>query len=64
MHALASLFRRNNDESLAAERKLVLEVEKTLAKLSGHQGEPGSGPGHRPEGGPVDRVSGLPPRVR
>jgi len=64
VHALASLFRRNADETLAAERKLVLEVETTLAKLSGHQGEPGSGPGHRPEGGPVDRVSGLPPRVR
>jgi Ca-activated chloride channel family protein len=64
VHALASLFRRSTDSTLAAERKLVLDLERTLAKLSGHQGEPNSGPGHRPDGGPVDRVSGLPPRVR
>jgi len=64
VHALASLFRRTNDTTLTAERKLVLDLEGTLAKLSGHQGEPSSGPGHRPDGGPVDRVSGLPPRVR
>ena len=64
VHTLASLFRRSNDSTLADERKLVLDLERTLAKLSGHQGEPNSGPGHRPDGGPVDRVSGLPPRVR
>ena len=64
VHALASRFRRSTDRTLADERKLVLDLERTLAKLSGHQGEPNSGPGHRPDGGPVDRVSGLPPRVR
>ncbi len=64
VHALASLFRRNSDASLAPERKLVLELERSLAKLSGHAGEPNSGAGHVPGGGPVDRVSGLPPRVR
>ena len=64
VHALASLFRGSSDGTLADERKLIAALEGTLAKLSGHAGEPNSGRGHVPEGGPVDRVSGLPPRVR
>ncbi len=59
VHALAGILRGTVDSDLASERQLVVELESTLAKLSGHRGEPGSG---RP-GGP-DRVSGLPPRAR
>ncbi len=59
VHALASLFRQSSDPTLADERTLIFELERTLAKLSGHAGEPASGGAEQ-----VDRVSGLPPRQR
>ena len=64
VHAVASLFRGSADATLAGERTLIANLEGTLAKLSGRAGEPSSGRGHTPERGPVDRVSGLPLRVR
>ena len=57
IHALAGLLRSNNDADLANERKLIFDLERTLAKLSGHQGEPA--PVKAPS---VDPVSSLPPR--
>ena len=56
VHALASLYRQTVDPSLADERTLVFNLERTLAKLSGHAGEPAVA------SEVVDRVSGLPPR--
>ncbi len=67
VHALASRFRGSTDASLASERSLVLELEQTLAKLSGHAGEPGVATAVAADPVPasqVDRVSGLPPRPR
>ncbi|MBN2341863.1 MAG: VWA domain-containing protein [Deltaproteobacteria bacterium] len=37
---LASLFRYNTDEELSNEKELVFALENTLAKMSGHHGEP------------------------
>lgn len=54
VHALASNFRGLVDPDLAEERLLVLALEATLGKLSGHQGEPGPGVAAR------DPVTGLP----
>jgi Ca-activated chloride channel family protein len=56
VHALASLYRQTVDPTLADERTLVFNLERTLAKLSGHAGEPAVA------SEAVDRVSGLPPR--
>ncbi len=56
VHALASLLGQSRDPELANERELTRKLEATLAKLSGHQGEP---PPLR-ERSPVDPVSGLP----
>lgn len=39
VHSLASSFRHNEDPDLAGERALVLKLEETLGRLSGHQGE-------------------------
>lgn len=58
VHALASTLRQTTDSDLAAERTMVSELERTLAKLSGHAGEPASMPAH----GEIDRISGLPLR--
>jgi Ca-activated chloride channel family protein len=55
-HALASLFRQTSDPDLASERTLLARLEATLAKLSGHMGEP-TPPQERPG---VDPVTGLP----
>lgn len=58
VHALASLYRQVDDAELASERELVEKLEHTLARLSGHQGEPPrAGLEARP-----DAVTGLPPR--
>ena len=54
VHALASLYRQDSDPDLGEERTLVFALERTLAKLSGHAGEPA------PAAPSVDRVSGLP----
>lgn len=54
VHALAGLYRQDRDPALAEERTLVFALERTLAKLSGHAGEPA------PAVSAVDRVSGLP----
>lgn len=54
VHALGGLYRQDRDPDLADERTLVFALERTLAKLSGHAGEPA------PVGVAVDRVSGLP----
>lgn len=56
VHALASLYRQTVDPTLADERTLVFNLERTLARLSGHAGEPAVA------SEAVDRVSGLPPR--
>ena len=48
VHALASLFRRTTDTTLAAERKLVLELEGTLAKLRAIRASPAAAPGTAP----------------
>jgi Ca-activated chloride channel family protein len=52
---LASLFRGSTDRALAEERKLVFTLERTLAEMSGHHGEPQLSHALRP-------VTGLPPR--
>ena len=58
VHTLAAVYRQTVDASLADERTLVFNLERTLAKLSGRAGEPSvAAPA-------VDRVSGLPPRTR
>lgn len=57
VHALASTLRQTSDPDLAEERTLVLNLERTLAKLSGHQGEPAISASIA-----VDRVTGLPSR--
>jgi Ca-activated chloride channel homolog len=57
VHALASTLRQTSDPELAEERTLVFTLERTLAKLSGHQGEPSAA------GVAVDRVTGLPART-
>jgi Ca-activated chloride channel family protein len=54
VHALAGLYRQNGDPDLADERTLVFALERTLAKLSGHAGEPA------PQVSAIDRVTGLP----
>jgi Ca-activated chloride channel family protein len=56
VHALASLYRHIDDPDLEMEKTLVGQLEKTLAHLSGHQGEPGV------QAVAPDRVTGLPPR--
>jgi Ca-activated chloride channel family protein len=56
VHALASMFRQTVDPTLTDERTLVFNLERTLAKLSGHAGEPAVA------SEAVDRVSGLPHR--
>jgi Ca-activated chloride channel family protein len=57
VHALASTYRQTSDPDLAEERTLVFNLERTLARLSGHQGEPAVNASIA-----VDRVTGLPPR--
>jgi hypothetical protein len=57
VHALASTLRQTSDPELAEERTLVFTLERTLARLSGHQGEPSAA------GVAVDRVTGLPART-
>ncbi|MCB9700527.1 MAG: VWA domain-containing protein [Myxococcales bacterium] len=54
VHALAGILRGTIDRDLADERVMVENLEGTLAKLSGHAGEPGRG------APAIDRVSGLP----
>ncbi|MFO0745506.1 MAG: VWA domain-containing protein [Myxococcota bacterium] len=56
VHALASILRQTHDPDLANERTLTAALEATLAKLSGHAGEP---PPPVERGG-HDPVSGLP----
>jgi Ca-activated chloride channel homolog len=56
VHALASTLRQTDDADLANERTMVADLERTLAKLSGHQGEPD------PHAGKPDQVTGLPPQ--
>jgi len=57
VHALAAVLRGSKDADLANERKLVFDLDRTLAKLSGHEGEAA------PVGKPgTDPVSQLPPR--
>ena len=56
VHALASTYRQTSDPDLAEERTLVQTLERTLARLSGHQGEAPISAGIA-----VDRVTGLPP---
>jgi len=56
VHALAGRFRRLTDDDLEPERKLVLDLEETLAKRSGHAGE-----GTRSHA--LDPVSGLPKKI-
>jgi Ca-activated chloride channel family protein len=58
VHALAGLYRQNGDPELAGERETVIHLEATLAKASGHQGEPSSSQSTQ------DPVSGLPKRRR
>jgi len=57
VHALASTYRQTSDPELAEERTLVQNLERTLAKLSGHQGEAPISASIA-----VDRVTGLPRR--
>jgi Ca-activated chloride channel family protein len=57
VHTLAAIYRQTPDPTLADERTLVFNLERTLAKLSGHAGEPST-----PLAG-VDRISGLPLRT-
>ena len=58
VHSIASIYRQITDADLEPERKLVEDLERTLAKLSGHEGEPStSRPVH------VDPVTGLPQRA-
>jgi Ca-activated chloride channel family protein len=52
---LASLYRGTTDPDLAEERRLVFELEQTLAEMSGHHGEPQLSHALHP-------VTGLPPR--
>ena len=54
VHALAGRFRRLTDEALVPERDVVLELERILARRSGHAGEP------TPNGATRDAVTGLP----
>jgi Ca-activated chloride channel family protein len=53
VHALAGRFRSHRDAALEAERTLVFALERTLARASGHAGEPTLSRA-------VDPVSGLP----
>ena len=57
VHAIASIFRQVKDDELASEREMLEKLEHTLARLSGHLGEPTTtaAPG-------LDPVSGLPVR--
>ena len=57
VHALAARLRHAPDAALDGERKLVDGIERTLARLSGHAGEPTAGAPVRPH-----TVTGLPPR--
>ena len=57
VHALAGAYRQTTDPDLAEERTLVQNLERTLAKLSGHQGEPAVSASVA-----IDRVTGLPRR--
>jgi len=56
VHAIASILRQTSDPELASERQLTTQLEATLAKLSGHAGEPPTAT----NAPPVDPVSGLP----
>lgn len=56
VHAVAGIYRQVTDPDLAMERTLVENLEATLARLSGHQGEPSS----VPPAPHVDPVTGLP----
>lgn len=56
VHTLASIYRTTADPTLADERTLVFNLERTLARLSGHAGEPSM------PNSDVDRISGLPLR--
>ena len=58
VHALAGRFRRLTDDDLEPERRLVLRLEETLAKRSGHAGE-----ARRPAED-LDPVTGLPPKAK
>lgn len=65
VHALASALRQTTDSDLAAERTMVQELERTLARLSGHAGEaPPIATTALPEHSQIDRISGLPLRRR
>lgn len=56
VHAVASIYRQIADEDLRSEVELTENLERTLAKLSGHEGEPSSvRPGPR-----INPVTGLP----
>jgi Ca-activated chloride channel family protein len=57
VHAVAAMYKRNHDATLAPERETVGHLLRTLTRLSGHKGE-GSGTSSR------DTVSGLPHRPR
>ena len=54
---LAAIYRQTTDPTLADERTLVFNLERTLARLSGHAGEPSAAVAG------VDRVTGLPLRT-
>jgi len=56
VHALASIFRSSADPTLAEERAMVFDLERTLAGLSGHAGEP------EVAQSPRHKVTGLPRR--
>ncbi len=58
VHALATRLRGEGDATMNGERTLVFALEQTLAKLSGHEGEPSSTLSGR------HAVSGLPLRQR
>lgn len=53
--ALATRYRGDDDPALALERELVFELERTLAEMSGHHGEPTVAAAVHP-------VTGLPQR--
>ena len=57
VHTLAAIYRQTTDPTLADERTLVFNLERTLARLSGHAGEPSAAVAG------VDRVTGLPLRT-
>ncbi len=54
VRSLNQRFQQSGVTGLTNERELVAKLDATLARLSGHQGEPAPAPARR------DRVSGLP----